>query len=79
VFAFAATLLVVSLEVPRSFAQLSAELSGFAGFALSFSLAQVGVRIGMPGWIYALLGLLCWWHGVRSERELGPLREQRSA
>ena len=36
VFAFAATLLVVSLEVPRTVSELSAELFGFVGFAISF-------------------------------------------
>lgn len=36
VFALSATLLVVSLEVPGSFAELTTELQGFASFALSF-------------------------------------------
>src|SRR5512140_705932 len=36
-FAFAATLLVVSLEVPRDFTELQHNLSGFVPFALSFS------------------------------------------
>lgn len=36
VFAFAATLLVVSLEVPSSFAILKEQLSGFASFGISF-------------------------------------------
>lgn len=36
VFAFAATLLVVSLEVPDSFAELLDDLSGFGAFALGF-------------------------------------------
>ncbi len=36
-FAFAATLLVVSLEVPREFSDLVANLRGFAPFALSFA------------------------------------------
>lgn len=36
VFAFAATLLVVSLEVPTSFALLQAQLSGFLSFGISF-------------------------------------------
>jgi uncharacterized membrane protein len=36
IFAFSATLLVVSLEVPRTFAQLLDELSGFVAFGLSF-------------------------------------------
>jgi uncharacterized membrane protein len=36
VFAFAATLLVVSLEVPRDFDALVSELYGFAAFAITF-------------------------------------------
>ena len=36
-FAFAATLLVVSLEVPRDFSELQHNLRGFVPFALSFS------------------------------------------
>lgn len=36
VFAFAATLLVVSLEVPQTFAELKADLAGFGAFAVSF-------------------------------------------
>lgn len=36
VFAFSATLLVVSLEVPATFAELVAELKGFAAFGVSF-------------------------------------------
>ena len=38
VFAFAVTLLVVSLDVPRTFAELKALTSGFVGFALSFAM-----------------------------------------
>jgi len=36
VFAFAVTLLVVSLEVPRTFAELTAAMKGFIAFALCF-------------------------------------------
>jgi uncharacterized membrane protein len=36
-FAFAATLLVVSLEVPRDFSELQHNLQGFVPFALSFA------------------------------------------
>ena len=36
VFAFAATLLVVSLQVPETFEALLADLSGFGAFAVSF-------------------------------------------
>ena len=38
VFAISATLLVVSLEVPRDFAGLMANLEGFLAFALSFAI-----------------------------------------
>ncbi|HEX2163785.1 MAG TPA: TMEM175 family protein [Thermoanaerobaculia bacterium] len=38
VFAFSATLLVVSLEVPATFAELLADLRGLAAFGLSFAV-----------------------------------------
>jgi hypothetical protein len=38
VFAFAVTLLVVSLEVPRTFAELSDTLHGFVPFAVCFAM-----------------------------------------
>jgi len=38
VFAFAVTLLVVSLEVPRTFDELLATMRGFAAFAICFAL-----------------------------------------
>src|SRR5437660_5265101 len=38
VFAFAVTLLIVSLEVPRTFAELRETLSGFLPFAISFAI-----------------------------------------
>src|SRR5204863_4349345 len=38
VFGFAITLLVVSLEVPRTFAELMYAMRGFGAFAISFTL-----------------------------------------
>lgn len=38
VFAFSATLLVVSLEVPRTYPELLDNLNGFAAFGLSFAM-----------------------------------------
>ena len=38
VFGFALTLLVVSLEVPKTFEELHAMLAGFVPFAVSFVL-----------------------------------------
>ncbi len=41
VFGFALTLLVVSLEVPRTFAELHATLRGFLPFAISFTFLMM--------------------------------------
>ena len=41
VFAFAVTLLVVSLEVPRTFAELMSAIRGFGAFAICFTLLFV--------------------------------------
>ncbi|HEX7242665.1 MAG TPA: TMEM175 family protein, partial [Longimicrobiaceae bacterium] len=38
VFGFAITLLVVSLEVPRTFGEMMAAMEGFAAFAASFAV-----------------------------------------
>ena len=38
VFGFAITLLVVSLEVPKTFRELTSAMNGFGAFAISFSL-----------------------------------------
>src|SRR3989449_3905682 len=38
VFAFAVTLLVVSLEVPKTFNELASAMRGFGAFAISFVL-----------------------------------------
>ena len=41
VFAFAVTLLIVSLEVPRTFAELRETISGFLPFAISFAMLRL--------------------------------------
>jgi uncharacterized membrane protein len=41
VFGFAVTLLVVSLEVPRTFAEMMEAMRGFGAFAISFTLLLV--------------------------------------
>ena len=41
VFAFAVTLLVVSLEVPKTFGELAETMRGFGAFAISFALLFV--------------------------------------
>ena len=41
VFGFAVTLLVVSLEVPKTFAELTETMRGFGAFAISFTLLIV--------------------------------------
>ena len=67
VFALSAALLVVSLEMPRDYEALMANLRGFLGFGLSFTVlvwiwsAHRGFFRRYPlddGWIVALNGLL---------------------
>src|SRR5207245_7970750 len=41
VFAFAITLLIVSLEVPRTFDELAAVMSGFLAFLLTFAVLML--------------------------------------
>jgi uncharacterized membrane protein len=41
VFAFAVTLLVVSLEVPKSFSELLATIRGFAAFGICFAFSPI--------------------------------------
>lgn len=36
---------------------------GFVSFILA--KLQMGLKIGLPGFVYAILGLLCWWHSVK--------------
>lgn len=67
VFAFAVTLLVVSLEVPRTFDELLATMRGFFAFAISFWLLFVvwhdhykffrryGITDGFAVWLTAAL------------------------
>lgn len=67
VFAFAVTLLVVSLEVPKTFDELKDGMSGFLGFAAAFAVLFViwmeqykffrryGLQDGPTLWLNALL------------------------
>ena len=50
---------------------------GVGLMSIWLALLNVGVAIAFPGWVYVILGPLCWAHGEWSERELGPLRAAR--
>jgi len=67
VFAFAVTLLVVSLEVPRTFAELAATMKGFVAFGVCFGILTwvwhchylFSRRFGLQtAWVIALNSLL---------------------
>jgi hypothetical protein len=67
VFAFAVTLLVVSLEVPKTFDELAESMHGFAGFAAAFAILfliwfkqykffrRYGLQDNVTIWLNALL------------------------
>lgn len=67
VFAFAVTLLVISLEVPKTFSELQASLGGFVAFCMGFLLLFVvwqiqykffrryGLEDGLTLWLNAIL------------------------
>jgi hypothetical protein len=31
--------------------------------SVAFAAGGVGIRYGLPGFVYCLLGPLCWWNG----------------
>jgi uncharacterized membrane protein YwaF len=42
-----------------------------AAISIILSFLKVGLKIGLPGIIYSLLGPLCWAHGVWSRKKYG--------
>ena len=53
----------------RFWARHYAILCAVGLLSLAMAIAGIGVRVGMPGWIYALLGPLCGAHGFWSARQ----------
>jgi hypothetical protein len=47
-------------------------LEGFSdavfGFSVGLATAGVGLSIGFPGWVYMILGPLCWANGALAAR-----------
>jgi hypothetical protein len=72
VLAFAATLLVVGLEVPRSDPALPALV---AILSVALSISGACLNSGMPGYVHGLLGPVCYLHGrwssAKAARVLG--------
>jgi hypothetical protein len=52
----------------RFWARHYAILSAVGLLSLAMAIAGIGVRVGMPGWIYGLLGPLCGAHGYWNAR-----------
>ena len=46
------------------------------GLSILLALAQTGVRVGLPGWIYGLIGPLSYWHGSRRGRRRARLAKE---
>jgi hypothetical protein len=60
----------------RFWARHYAILCAVGLLSLAMAIAGIGVRVGMPGWIYGLLGPLCgahgYWSARRAARAAGP-------
>lgn len=58
-------------------------LAGVGLFSLGLAAAGIGVRWGVPGFVYSLIGPLTWWHGrwsgLRLRRPPGRVAIGRSA
>lgn len=48
---------------------------GVGLLSVVLALLGVGVRIGMPGWLYCLIGPLCYWNGMAHGRRRQRLQE----
>jgi len=43
-------------------------LAGVGLLSIATAAAGIGVRYGVPGYVYGLIGPLAWWHGIWSDR-----------
>ena len=50
-------------------------MGGVALLSVLLAWLRIGLNLGMPGWIYALLGPLCTWHGMRNPDKEQPRAE----
>ena len=51
----------------------------FAGVGLLsilMAVLKIGVAVGAPGFIYALLGPLCYWHGTQTSKQAARLKKE---
>jgi len=46
----------------------AATLAGVGVLSIATAAAGIGVRYGVPGFLYGLIGPLSWWHGAWSDR-----------
>jgi uncharacterized membrane protein len=47
--------------------------------SVALAWAKVGIRFGLPGFLYALLGPLCWWNGEMGGRRKREIERQLTA
>ena len=52
--------------------------AGVGALSVILSVLYVGINFGLPGFMYALLGPLCFWHGLQSEKRLKLLKAQET-
>ncbi|MEZ4703151.1 MAG: TMEM175 family protein [Rhodothermales bacterium] len=52
-------------------------LAGVGVLSMGVALSGVGIQIGLPGFVYMLLGPLCYWHARASSFDESMLQEER--
>jgi len=44
-------------------------MAGVGALSVALALAKIGIRFGLPGMTYFLIGPIAWWHGSRRRRQ----------
>lgn len=52
--------------------------AGVGTLSVLLSVFNVGIIYGLPGFLYAILGPLCFWHGLRAEKKSTLIKAQET-
>jgi hypothetical protein len=65
----------VELYITRGAMRQNLLQVGFAACSVAFAVAGIGIGVGGPGWVYACIGPVMAWHGVRQGRGVERLQK----